>query len=303
MYRLFLFLLVISVVSCTSSPDQKSPDKGKSTETTVAEETTLPEEVASVPNESVDSITPAQLKKLKKYLKAKTADDVTAFIEKLRYAKTDTAVEQAYHEAKPLIERMETEMSTKNPEPSYLIEELSFMEGIFALRPSCQAECTAFTIEFWGKDLKALAKETSGDKDDRFFAMKEFCEGEQYTYSPGWFTYFERTWDYGGGVLVGNNQIFKVLKDSYTFQKETTLFKTDVDQLRSETIGIMGHPVYMYSQEKVVAELDKILKAGILSAKEKKMIQDIKARNLRNNQEEEPLLQFGCESGDCDWGG
>ncbi len=303
MYRLFLSLLLLSAVSCTSTPDKQTDSKKNSTETPVDEDAEMVEEVAPQPNQSVDSITPAQQKKLKKYLKSKTVDDVVAFIEKLRYAKTDTAVEIAYHDAKPLIQRMEDEMSAKNPEPSELIEELSFMEGMFALRPSCQAECTAFTIEFWGKDLKALAKETTGDKDDRFFAMKEFCEGEQYTYDPGWFTYFERTWDYGGGVLLGNNQIFKVLKDSYTFQKETTLFKKDVDQLRSETIGIMGHPVYMKSQEQVIAEMDKILKAGILNAKEKKLVQEIKARNVRNNTEEEPLLQFGCESGDCDWGG
>jgi len=296
--------LFIAITACSgNSTATEKENNGNSKANSNVVEKEEAEAVVILPNKSVDSITPAQTKKLKKYLKSSTIEELNAYINTLRFVKTDTAFEKAYHGAKPLIEKMEKEFSAKNSDPVELMDQLEFMEDIFAMEPSCVAECTEFVILYDLEDLQKLAKETNGTADDDFFRMKEFCEGEEATYNPGWLTYFERTWDYGGGVLLGNNTIYSFLKDSYNFQKKTTLFKADVDQLRDETIGIMGHPVYMKSKDKVQAEIDKIIKQKIVSAAEKKRIMEIRTRNEEENTEKEPLLQFGCESGDCDWGG
>lgn len=301
---LFIGTLCLVAASCSNNTKSENTvnDKDK-TENTAENQSEEDVPVVILPNKSVDSITPAQTKKLKKYLKSSTIEEFSAFINTLRFAKTDTAFEKAYHGAKPLIAKMEKEFSAKNSDPIELMEQLEFMEDIFAMEPSCVAECTEFVILYDLEDLQKLAKETEGSADDEFFRMKEFCEGEEATYNPGWFTYFERTWDYGGGVLLGNNTIYTFLKDSYNFQKKSTLFKADIDQLREETIGIMGHPVYMKSKDKVQAEIDKIIKQKLVSAAEKKRIMEIRNRNEAGDVAKDPLLQFGCESGDCDWGG
>jgi len=306
LHLLLILTFCASLGACSSNSNAKK-DKELSEELNQAlqdnSEEDAKETVVILPNKSVDSITPAQTKKLKKYLKASTIEELTAYINALRFVKTDTAFEKAYHGAKPLIEKMDKEFSAKNDDPIALMEELKFFEDVFAMEPSCVAECTEFVINFNLKDLQDLAKETEGTADDEFFKMKVFCEGDEGTYHPGWFTYFERTWDYGGGVLLGDNSIYTFLKNSYDFQKKSTLFKTDINQLRDETIGIMGHPIYMLSKEKVQAEIDKIIKQKVVSAAEKKRILEIRKRNEDENTEAEPLLQFGCKTGNCDWGG
>lgn len=303
MNKLFYAILFFGLISCGSDSSVTESPGGPSSKEKV--ETSEPEiaEIPVVPNKSVDTLLAKQLKLLKPYLKTASINELDEFIKTMRLVKTDTAFEKAYHSAKPLIEKLEAEFSKKNPEAYELMEKLKFMKQFFAIRPSCVAECTEFVIDYDFKELLELAKETKGTADDEFIEMKIYCEGDQGTYNPGWFTYFERTWDYGGGVNLGDNSIYKFLKKSYAYQKKTTLFKTDVDQLRSETIGIMGHPVYMQSQEKVLAELDKIVKEGIVSKTEKAKLLEYKKRNEDIEKADEPLLQFDCATKDCDWGG
>lgn len=301
-----LLPLFFIVVLAACGGNSTSSDKGKSPETAQNDqmpEIKEPEDVPLQPNDAVDTLTPKQLKKLGKYLSQRSVKQLSDYMNTLRFAQTDTAVELAYHNAKPLIEQLEKELRKKNDDPSALVNELEFMEDIFAIRPSCVAECTEFVLNYDYEDFIELAKETQGDADDQFFKMKMTCEGEEGTYHPGWLTFFERTWDYGGGVNLGDNTIYAFLKDSYNFQKKSKLFKADIDELRSETIGVMEHPVYMYSKDKVQAEIDKIVKQNIVSAAEKKRILKVKSRNEIEDTKSQPLLQFGCKTGDCDWGG
>lgn len=303
MNKVLYTILFFGLISCGS--DSSVTESAGDASPTEKTETTEPEivKVPIIPNKSVDTLSAKQLKMLKPYLKTASINELDAFIKTLRLVKTDTAFEKAYHSAKPLIEKLQVEFSKKNMEAYELTEQLKFMDQFFAVRPSCVAECTEFVIDYDFKELLKLAKETQGTADDEFIEMKIYCEGDQATYNPGWFTYFERTWDYGGGVNLGDNSIYKFLKKSYAYQKKTTLFKTDVDQLRSETIGIMGHPVYMQSQEKVLAELDKIVKEGVVSKKEKAKLLEYRTRNEDVKKADEPLLQFDCATKDCDWGG
>ena len=290
--------------SCGSNSTTETKNNDPEQNETAGETTTGVETVEKpVPNQSVDSLTANQLKQLKPYFKQSTIDEMDNYIKTLCYVKTDAEFEKAYHSAKPLFDRINAEMGKKKKDAYELVNDLKFMNKFFALRPGCVAECTEFAINYDFNDMLKLAKETKGTADDEFFRMKIYCEGDEGTYNPGWFTYFTRTWDYGGGVELGNNVIYKFLKTSYAYQKKTKLFKEDVDQLRSETIGIMGHPVYMQSQEKVLAELDKIIKEGIVSASEKQKLMEYRKRNEDVEKADEPLLQFDCATKDCDFGG
>lgn len=303
MKKLYFILLTFGLISCGSDTSTTESRKNQTKVPEITEETPEEKEIVIVPNKSVDTLSANQLKKLKPFLKSNSIAELDAFIKTLRLVKTDSAFEKAYHAGKPLIEKLQAEFSKKNQEAFELTEELKFMNQFFAVRPSCVAECTEFVIMYDFKALLKLAKETEGTADDEFFAMKIYCEGEEGTYNPGWFTYFERTWDYGGGVNLGDNSIYKFLKTSNKYLKKTTLFNSDVKQLRSETIGIMGHPVYMQSQEKVLAELDLIMKEGIVSGKEKAKLMEYRKRNEDIKKADEPLLQFDCATKDCDWGG
>lgn len=297
---LTLFFVLSGCGSNSTAETKKDVPKENRAEDvqTDAEVVTKPE-----PNRSVDTLTTTQLKQLKPFFKPTTIEEIDRYIKTLCYVKTDAEFEKAYHSAKPLFDKMNAEMGKKKKDAYELVDDMKFMKKIFALRPSCVAECTEFAMNYDFNDMLKLAKETTGTADDEFFRMKIYCEGEEGTYNPGWFTYFTRTWDYGGGVELGNNVIYKFLKESWVYEKKTKLFKEDVDQLRSETIGIMGHPVYMQSQEKVLAELDKIMKENIVSASEKKKLMEYRKRNEDVEKADEPLLQFDCATKDCDFGG
>ena len=301
----FLFaasLFVLFSCGSNSTVETKKSDakENEQTDKSLAETDVV---AKPVPNQSVDSLTANQLKQLKPFFKQSTINELDQYIKTLCYVKTDAEFEKAYHSAKPLFDKINAEMGKKKKDAYELVEDLKFMNKFFALRPACVAECTEFAMDYDFNDLLKLAKETEGTADDEFFQMKIYCEGDEGTYNPGWFTYFTRTWDYGGGVELGNNVIYKFLKTSYAYEKKTKLFKEDVDELRSETIGIMGHPVYMQSQEKVLAELDKIMKEGIVSPAEKKKLMEYRKRNEDVEKANEPLLQFDCATKDCDFGG
>jgi hypothetical protein len=246
-------------------------------------------------------LTETNHKKLAKYLKKETLANYDSIIAHFRYVQTDADLERIYYQAEPVIRQMQNEIIAKNDDGYTMMLALKFLDQSFALRADCQAECTAFVINFDLKDFQRLAAITQGDKDDRFFQLKIFAEGDLASYHPYWLTFFERTWDYGGGVQLGNGRMFQFLKDSYAFQKETSLFKKDLNILRNATIENMEHTIYMASEEKVMQEISNILKASILSPAEKKRIQTLQKRNTEKATE--PPLQFDCATHDCDWGG
>jgi hypothetical protein len=181
------------------------------------------------------------------------------------------------------------------------MENLTFLDQTFGIRATCAAECTAFLFEIDHNDFKSLAKETKGDADDQFFALKESVQGEKGGFFPGWLVFFERTWDYGGGVTLGDNQMFTFLKNSHAFLQKSELFKLEINELREETIQNLSHPIYMNSKEKVQKEINKILKTNCLTVKEKKQVRETMLRNEKNDLEKP--VQFDCATGNCDWGG
>jgi hypothetical protein len=57
----------------------------------------------------------------------------------------------------------------------------------------------------------------------------------------------------------------------------------------------------MFSKEKVQKELKTILKGSYISKEERKEIQIVFKRNEVKHVDH--AVQFGCQQGDCNWGG
>jgi hypothetical protein len=180
---------------------------------------------------------------------------------------------------------------------------LKFIDNSFALRSSCEAECTEFVMNYQFFDLQKLAKFTKGTADDEFMKLKIMAEGESGRLDPQWLNFFERTWDYGGGSLLGDSDIYSFMESSYKILQKSDLFKKDIHALRESVIETMKHRIYMFSKEAVLSEINRILKSKILFTEE--ITEIIKLRKVIEKDQEDPALQFNCSdpNQECDWGG
>jgi hypothetical protein len=252
-------------------------------------------------NSHLEPLTNKQRAKLKPFFGKKLTADFDSLLVQLDSAESDSVVEKLYNESKSLLDAMDEYASIKNIDGYTLMEDLKFMDEIFGIRSSCAAECTEFVFDYDFKDWQLLSRETAGEIDDRFFVLKEQIQGETGGYLPGWLVTFERTWDYGGGVLLGDGQIHDFLKSSWKFKQSSDLFSADIKQLREAVIDDLAHPIYMFSKEKVQKELKTILKGCYISKEERKEIQIVFKRNEVKHVDH--AVQFGCQQGDCNWGG
>ncbi|WP_343632227.1 hypothetical protein [Fluviicola sp.] len=300
---LFCFSICLLIASCSDSPEKETADQAK----TDQETTNKPEETATdtVPkrNPVVRNLTPDQVKKLNKILPEKTVNSMVAYLDSLSYVHTDKDFARVYHAGKKVFGDIEKAVSKKFPDGYNGMEALSFINKSFAFRSSCEAECTEFVLDYNFLALQKLAKYTKGEADDDFMALKILAEGDQGRHEPGWLNFFERTWDYGGGSLLGDTNNYKFLSGSFQVIQKSDLFKKDLLLLRERVINDMEHRIYMYPKPIVLAEINRILKTKILSYPEANRILLLK-QSIERDQEE-PALQFNCADpeSNCDWGG
>ena len=124
------------------------------------------------------------------------------------------------------------------------------------------AEGTVYYFYWDYKQLAAKAKETKGNKDDKFIelCLKVNEVDSIESFFPSWFL---QTWDYGGNSLLGRGTHKKVLSymdEIYTpehiFAKEITAFKENlINDITNKDVE------YWEGQSKILAELDEIIKA------------------------------------------
>jgi hypothetical protein len=301
---LFFFSICSIAVGCSGNPKKDDSDKTKS-ETGVTETKTEETAVDTIPkrNPVVRNLRPDQVKKLNKILPKKTVESMVAYLDSLSFVQTDKDFARVYHNGKKIFGDIEKAVSIKFPDGYSGMEALSFLEKSFALRSDCQAECTEFVLNYNLLDLQKLAQYTKGEADDDFMALKILAEGERGNHNPGWLSFFERTWDYGGGSLLGDSNNYKFLSGSFNVLKKSDLFKKDLITLRERVITCMEHRIYMFPKPVVLAEINRILKTKILSYPEANRILLLKQSIERDK--EDPALQFNCSDPEqnCDWGG
>jgi hypothetical protein len=256
-------------------------------------------------NPEIDSISSNQLIELSKFFKKTTITEFTLAISNLRHAKFDNDFENAYHQFQALFSRMEKELVSKVDDPSYWIENLTVFNGIYAIKPTCIAECSYLVFNWNIKQLIKAAKHTVGDLDERFFEIKynSECSDENETalFSIYWLNIFERTWDYGGAISVGDYQAYNLLKSTWEYKQETNLFNNFIKDLRERILIDLGHTIYLNSQQDVLTELNDIYKSNFLSDAERIKIKELIARNSVKNSKLK--LQFNCATMDCEYGG
>ena len=166
----------------------------------------------------------------------------------------------------------------------------------------CVAECTEFRYSYNIKALKKLAAQTEGKNDDNFFDLLLLAEGEIGGRSGGWYNFFEQTWDYGGGSLLGDGLCLDFLTKSWNQMQKSDLFKKDLASVREICFMNMGHPIYMSSQKDVIAELNKVLESNSITEKEKVLVMQI-LTDVKKGKSRDTSIQFACKGKDCDWGG
>lgn len=301
---LFVFSICLISAACSNNSQKEDSDKSQPETESAAKK---PEEksIDTVPdrNPVVHNLNTAQIKKLNQLLPKKTVESIVSYLNEWATVQTDTAFARVYHKGKNVFEAIEKAVSAKYPDGYAGMEAMSFINKSFALRSSCEAECTEFVMNYNFLDLQKLAQYTKGKADDDFMLLKILAEGEQGSHEPGWLTFFERTWDYGGGSLLGDSNNYKFLAGSYKVIQKSDLFKKDLLTLRKRTIQDMEHRIYMFPKPVVLAEINRILKTKILSYPEAHQILLLK-QSIERDQED-PALQFNCSDPEqnCDWGG
>lgn len=304
---LFCFSICLIAVACSNNAKKESAtadDKPKS-EKEVSTNKPAEKVIDTLPkrNPVVFDLTALQIKKLNKLLPKKTIESLISYLNDLATVQTDTDFARVYHDGKRVFEEIEKAISKKFSDGYTGMEALNFIDKSFALRSSCEAECTEFVMNYNFLDLQKLAQYTKGKADDDFMSLQILAEGDQGRHEPGWLNFFERTWDYGGGSLLGDSNNYKFLSGSFNVINKSDLFKKDLIKLRERVIGDMEHRIYMFPKPVVLAEINRILKTKILSYPEAHQILLLKQSIERDK--EEPALQFNCSDpeSNCDWGG
>lgn len=300
---LFCFSVCLIATACSNNPKKENSDANKPSLETAGKQEEKVKDTLPKRNGVVRNFTPDQVKKLNKILPQKTVELMVAYLDSLSYVHTDKDFARVYHSGRKVFGDIEKAVSTKFPDGYSGMEALSFINKSFAFRSSCEAECTEFVLDYSFPDLQKLAQYTKGEADDDFMALKILAEGDQGRHEPGWLTFFERTWDYGGGSLLGDSNTYKFLSGSFQVIKKSDLFKKDLIKLRERAIMDMEHRIYMFPKPVVLAEINRILKTKILTYPEANRILLLK-QSIERDQEE-PALQFNCSDpeSNCDWGG
>lgn len=301
------FILLLSsfslLVSCSNS---NTINTNRSLENNTSQ-TQLPQskpDSISKKNSIVEPISEELLSQLTKLLNPDAVKLIQKHQKQWEEVQTEFDFANAYHEGEKLFESLEALIDKKFGDDAYeAMSNLEILDKSYLFRAACEAECSVFLMKYYHPNLLKLAQYTSGKSDDEFMYLKLMVEGDLGSHKPNWLNFFIRTWDYGGGSLLGDNSNYLFLKKSFYSLQKSNLFKNDLLLLRNRVILDMEHPIYMNTREQVVSEINRIIKLQVLFPAELKQLNRLKSRIEKNA--EEPPLQFNCgdPEEDCNWGG
>tara|TARA_B100001093_G_scaffold462637_1_gene478032 strand:- start:18058 stop:19197 length:1140 start_codon:yes stop_codon:yes gene_type:complete len=179
-----------------------------------------------------------------------------------------------------------------------------FEKNILGIYSSCVAECTDFSIRLRIPDF---VKQSNDDRERIFFSiLQKLAPGGDLkgTYHPIWTT---PMCDYAGYSKLGNRLIYNNLKKIKAYLNEHTESEQDLSYKmlktpRNTVIRQLSMRAYGSSQEKVVEELNDILRDNVLLDNEYYEVKEAlaKAENgfikYRNGQVE---IEFACSTSRC----
>jgi hypothetical protein len=291
-YNILLILLLCTVFSCNNNNNNKlEEDNNNNSDST--------QKMVNPIQERGNFFTPQEQTLLKKHFKKELIDSLSKNMYNFRDAETDLELEKAFVAAQTLQESLEKSLSAA-VDGYKVYKSLAVLDSLMPpFVATCVAECTEFAFIFSITALRNFATTTTGKSDDSFCDLMEMASGDTGGRVGGWYNFFLRTWDYGGGTVLGNGFCLNFLEKSWNHSQRTPLFRTHLMAVRDACIQNMSHPIYMEKKEAVVAELNKILNAQVLSSEEQKKVEILKTKVDAGEEN----LQFDCTNGNCDFGG
>ena len=249
------------------------------------------------------------------YYSAAVIEEINRFLTHYNNAKTDTDFEAMYHEGKELMQLMYDKLY--EPETDYLLKvsadyeywspieilyELQDFNGhLGPLEISCVAECTEIDFLFDLQKMLEKAKQTTGSADDDFLELVIAIEGDYgYAGYPGFKSWFNQTWDYGGSSLIGDETLLDCINMYRKFKEKSNLFTAEMDLIYSDFVdALVYEKTFHYTQETVLGEYEKILQIKKLfkPEDEQKIKEARKAIEIGGD-----TYQFDCENSDCSFG-
>lgn len=325
MKNTILFVLLVMLVSCSEeltttneTDENKSLVKSDSVKVDtkpLVEIDTLVDSYAELINHPMYFL-PEEVEILKNYFSDSTIVIYDSCQVLLAEAKTDTDFGIAYIKLLSVRTHLGDEIYSRNfPDdsngiyyPDYLLEGFKPIDdAVMGIQSDCVAECTEFDFTLDLKELKPLTLKTEGELDDLLFEIFDLTDGDYGGTGFGWHNWFVRTWDYGGGSLFGTGIHLDLLKKINALKVKTTIYNDLLQQYQNNLLHDIQHGTYMKTQAETTEELKTILNLKFLSSEEKASLQ-----LLLGNWEKGDgtckncvagFYQFGCETGDCDWGG
>lgn len=294
-YLIYGLFIIYLITACNSSSNQVENTNNKEQDTNISQ---------PVKNPVVTELSAQFILQLEQLMPKEAVNLLQEHQQEWEFVQTDEDFARVYHQGKAVFSKVEELISKAYQDDAFeAMTKLQVMEKTMLFEATCAAECSIFYMCYNFKNLQKLAKYTKGTADDNFMSLKIMAEGDYGSHEPTWLNFFERTWDYGGGSLLGNGLNYQFLKTSSEASKQSSLFKKDIELLRARAIQDLQHPIYMSKKDKVLAELTQILNTNILSSKEKQTLLEFKLSLEDPAKDQE--FQFNCSDPDqnCDWGG
>ncbi len=227
------------------------------------------------------------LQKRMTFLMEELTEDILDYREEYANCNTDTSFLNIYRKGEWLREKIVEKLNQKLAKG--ISSDMPDMFWLESIMPGYVLELVAEGTQYYlFKDFQkfnSLAKQTSGNRDEAFTEMMFQVydrDSIEFTF-PSWFI---QTWDYGGHSLLGEGKHFQVLQSAnqiLTSDKDS-LFKKEILAQKQAILNDIINPEnsYWLSQEKIVAELDNMIKSdlNILSKKDKIILEERKKQFL-----------------------
>jgi len=287
-YNILIILCISILFSCNNNTTEENNNSSDSTQTMV---NPVPER-GNFFNAQEQAL-------LEQYFKKELIDSLSNNMYAFADAETDKELEKVFLAAQALQEDLEKSLG-EEIDGYKVYKAIAVLDSVMPpFISTCMAECTEFAFTFSIPALRDFATKTTGKSDDSFCDLMEMASDDAGGRVGAWYNFFVRTWDYGGGTVLGNGLCVDFLEKSWNHSQRTPLFRTHLMAVRDACIKNMSHPIYMEKKDAVIAELDKILTSQILSSEEQKKVETLKIKIQAGKEK----LQFDCANANCDFGG
>lgn len=194
-------------------------------------------------------------------------ENCIAYRKKYETSQTDEGIAKTYHEALYLRDSILTvlDLFLEELPPEVDLPDLFWMEQIIpGFIPQLVAEGSRYYFFADYKQWLKQSKNSSGKADDDFIqiCLMAFSSDSVEYFFPAWTL---QTWDYGGHSLLGRGIHLDMLSSLDSCYQKDSLFHFDLLQFKQQILDdiTIDHITYWESKEKILQEIDAIIKANI----------------------------------------